>query len=826
MMMRWKPSSRGPTGWLHRLSLPLAVVLLIVAAVPPAQAAPTPQGSPPGGATFTPGPGKLSPLPILKFDTSQSTNFDQALPKMSQMEPLVHDLQGKLDASQFDLDALGASLEYDPAKIIAFVRTQIAFEQYPGVLRGEFGTLIGRAGNAFDKALLLRRLLDDAGYETRLVRTTLSDTQARSLVSQMAQPRPAAPPIADPAALTDIRGRLQEIAGSPPAGAASTLAFDKFAVARDLSASDSALILDGLKRAGITLGQAGGMNDLVREARDYLWVQYRLGSYDKWLDIHPAFVDAAAAPTGLKIETFYRNTLPDDLYHRVRLQVTVEQKLGDKLIATPVVSNWERKSADLAGHPITFETQPDNFNLETFTDLPTLIKGAAVFVPVLDGKMADRAFDLHGGTYNASLLSLGAIGLAQSGQASNVVAGQVAGALGGGSGETDPNYVTLTAEWIDYTLVAPGGQETHFRRYVLDRVGDANRVQGKAEIIDRTPLLEAAKALLTTYTMMVLPGEYTPAYVSHRAVERLAAELKLRSSLRPGMKLPEFPVDALRTLIPLEDTVLNAAFANAVAPGSGLVAYRAAPALAIYEQGVTPGKLQTAYERVDVIRNARRVFSVRNGAVTPAPEDAVRIGAWETFAERAPLRQGGVPFGALTAIRQATDAGIALRILKPGDGAVLAGLGHSDATKASVQRDLEAGYIVILPDRTSGTATGTGWWRVDPATGETLGIATGGYGDSMVEYAITLFYAAGFFAIGTASCYQQTGDGFCCVMSNLVMGAMGFGAGMFIGSIAAVGIADAGIAWLVSFLLGDVGLGIGGFVFPSLCSAKVPELVK
>jgi hypothetical protein len=60
-------------------------------------------------------------------------------------------------------------------------------------------------------------------------------------------------------------------------------------------------------------------------------------------------------------------------------------------------------------------------------------------------------------------------------------------------------------------------------------------------------------------------------------------------------------------------------------------------------------------------------------------------------------------------------------------------------------------------------------------------------------------------------------------MSNLALGALGFGAGMFIGTIAAVGIADAGIAWLVSFLLGDVGLGIAGFAFPTLCSAKVPE---
>jgi len=95
------------------------------------------------------------------------------------------------------------------------------------------GTLIGRAGNAYDKALLLRRLLDDAGYETRLVRTTLTDAQARSLVAQMAAPalplRPSPIPL-----LADIRGRLQEMVGALPAGTVDPSTLDKYAVANQL----------------------------------------------------------------------------------------------------------------------------------------------------------------------------------------------------------------------------------------------------------------------------------------------------------------------------------------------------------------------------------------------------------------------------------------------------------------------------------------------------------------------------------------------------------------------------------------------------------------
>ncbi len=68
---------------------------------------------------------------------------------------------------------------------------------------------------------------------------------------------------------------------------------------------------------------------------------------------------------------------------------------------------------------------------------------------------------------------------------------------------------------------------------MLDRVGEANRSQGVATLTDRTPLQEAAKPLLTSYTIMALPGEYSPAFIAHRTVARTLAELKLRPYLEP-----------------------------------------------------------------------------------------------------------------------------------------------------------------------------------------------------------------------------------------------------------------------------------------------------
>jgi len=55
------------------------------------------------------------------------------------------------------------ALDFDPARIRAFVQTEIANDDYQGVLRGPVGTLWAGAGNDLDRDLLLTALLERAG---------------------------------------------------------------------------------------------------------------------------------------------------------------------------------------------------------------------------------------------------------------------------------------------------------------------------------------------------------------------------------------------------------------------------------------------------------------------------------------------------------------------------------------------------------------------------------------------------------------------------------------------------------------------------------------
>ncbi len=64
--------------------------------------------------------------------------------------------------------------------------------------------------------------------------------------------------------------------------------------------------------------------------------------------------------------------------------------------------------------------------------------------------------------------------------------------------------------------------------------------------------------------------------------------------------------------------------------------------------------------------------------------------------------------------------------------------------RASLRQDLAAGYVVVAPNRPVMLAGRPviGWWRVDPTTGQSLGVDDRGWGQDIVEYAFIAFHTA------------------------------------------------------------------------------------
>lgn len=55
-----------------------------------------------------------------------------------------------------------------------------------------------------------------------------------------------------------------------------------------------------------------------------------------------------------------------------------------------------------------------------------------------------------------------------------------------------------------------------------------------------------------------------------------------------------------------------------------------------------------------------------------------------------------------------------------------------------LQAELQAGNVLILPETMPTGVHEFGWWRINPTTGETLGINQSGMGAATVEYAVLL----------------------------------------------------------------------------------------
>ena len=239
----------------------------------------------------------LSPLSAYPSPSTTQKNKDykEAITKVDELMELVIELRNQIDRSQFAIDALLEKLDFDNEKIIKFVTDDIYFEQYPGLLRGAQGTLMSRAGNALDQSVLLASLLRDAGFEARIARASLPEINAKALLNKMTTARTPVPPFANQKGISEVLKKMALLTGTSESDITSQLSrtfnqpqIDSLEVYKNAQA-DKDFILSKLTEAGITLGNANIKDDLVSEATDYYWVQYRVGSSQSWVDEHPVF---------------------------------------------------------------------------------------------------------------------------------------------------------------------------------------------------------------------------------------------------------------------------------------------------------------------------------------------------------------------------------------------------------------------------------------------------------------------------------------------------------------------------------------------------------
>jgi hypothetical protein len=185
--------------------------------------------------------------------------------------------------------------------------------------------------------------------------------------------------------------------------------------------------------------------------------------------------------------------------------------------------------------------------------------------------------------------------------------------------------------------------------------------------------------------------------------------------------------------------------------------YRHSPSLLVYRSSLPfDGRIQVG---TDIVQSKRRLRNPAAANTKEALRSVIEYGVWESVTEGL-LLVGELPQGTHQAFAEYRQKGMTFQVLTPELEATLAGLPLSGSQKINLSRELERGYSVVLPDTASlEQVSHLYWWRVDPSTGETLGVAGSGAGNAATERLITerIYHGLVTFVAVTIVCSAAAG---------------------------------------------------------------------
>lgn len=694
--------------------------------------------------------------------TAAKTPTSSALQHVERTIKLVGGLRASVDRSQFDLDALLARLNYDDRSIIDFVAAEIVYQPYEGALRGPAGTLASRAGNTLDQALLLARLLRDAGFDARIARGAMSPGIQAELAENVRLSRSRVSPFTDSAAAKEILRQILALDRTRSPGETDAGALI------DRAAQIAPEVLDEAERAAKVLAEVGMLSapipgkpvvDLTKalERGGYYWVQYRAGASSSWEDLHPAIeaVQSKAAKAVRPLQ-LYADSVPTEIQHRVRFEVFLEVRRGGKLERLPLMNAWERPSANFLDKPVEITNAQLNPDLQTraftdkagfgsadFNDEIKVRAESGVFAPLFNGGLPPgaRFFDMHGNLIDPMA------GAASGADLFRTLSTKMRSAIGSMGGES--SLPVTTGQIVRVTLVEPGGKETAYERYLFDRLNAAERSsQGYATEDDQTlrgsPLVDTAIAIVT--------GEIPEAKVIDLYLQQLETARSLFEWIarRPVSDGGAGDMEALDKALtkPLQTAasmrILSLIHLMDLPGRADFRSFRSRPNLIALTGKMAPGeRAASGFFLVDIMDNHRTIVRESDGVIVHDRDRAISQGVWDTWSESLmfePIHQDEPLFRRVSfdSTRSLRAKGAPKLVRLTHESQLVA---YSDRIPAvsvpAIARDLALGHLVFLPTDEFGTKGVFTWWRLDPSTGTVLGMGWDGRG-GFLEYLNTL----------------------------------------------------------------------------------------
>jgi len=643
---------------------------------------------------------------------------------------------------EFDVAARQAVIGDDPAALFAWVRDHTRLLPYQGALRGGLGTLLDRSGSHLDRALLLAALLEEADYEVRLGRATLDDA-ALARLPDLTKPllgRPAnaasaagVPPAlarrlnADPDAMTRQVRALEAHAEDFAQQVANKVAAQSRALATHLEAYEPASDDADARHAALA---------------DHWWVQVRRGS--GWQDLDPSLPEHQAGERlhDGAVETIWPDELPADVQHRLSIEVVAE-RLDNRRLREDTALSHEVAAMDLPGKPFPLELHPlgmpDAAGVATSGSHDALgrqLIEERQWIPflVIDGEsITDKIILANGTVADQGIRSAQAEAMEE--------ASGMLGQLGRGADRRRAS-TELTAVFLRLTVAAPGRPEKTFERSLMDMLGPDRRAGRGARNFEFTDTLREARALgMFSSTEMLVqrswwPAEYAVGHLLYDVGLNRQAVLGAVHAIRRDS--PALIGAAVERMAMAPSDLVTLAFARrALSPHAEAVALTSMNLITVFEN-------ITASEDGPVLTRGFDIIDNRVDVIGASGAEARRIrldqGVLDTVLEAELLVTEGAVVNTSLDYGEALAAGRSWLLIDRLDAVD----GLAPDTAAHVGQALAGGHRAVLPADPAAGAPVT-WWRVDPATGATLGLGPDGRGQ-MTDAIITQWKA-----INTAS---------------------------------------------------------------------------
>jgi hypothetical protein len=643
----------------------------------------------------------------------------------------LEDAERSAPRDRWDPDYVASTLGSDPSVLLQWVRDNTSWVPYRGILRGANGVLMDRQGSSLDRAILLATLLETAGHKVRLAYRQRSDSEGQEQVLAMLD-NPVRRAAAQPHDLTadGVRAAARQYGVNGEAVVRTVQTFNQAAVdvARTIDArvaDQTSRLLRAVVRSDTNRDWMKRFGDAVSARREHWWVQLDAGG--KWTDLD---IDAKEAipRSGVEAEriVLLKDLASAGLHHEIVVRVIAEQ-WSQGGVKERTVMEHALRPADLLGQTIAIHFAPESAIAD-----PTPAPAAAT-----QSQPIKSAIETAMGEQRAWWVSL-IVG-------SDLVAGALLErrAFGGGSfGGLGSAIVAmngaddreLSAVWLEYEFKVPGDSPELVRRTVFDLIGPAAR-SGSGPIsltLDASKQIERGLALTTQTELLPVSCRLSSRYVRHLLAENL---IRNRNLLRT----------AVQKFGSASDETVDEAIDSAVPPVSPLYTL----ALARLDWGSSPQDvfidrpgLLTAHTRFarqgteTVVRSAIDIVGNWIGVSLPVTDAfALRLaqGVLDTNAE-AFLQPGPLRFDNTADAFISSEFWVAIQ---PGDDAAVAELQLSDDVRQRIRNDLAAGNAVVAPKSPvpGEPQPFSGWWRIDPISGDTLGLSASGWGSAAVERA-------------------------------------------------------------------------------------------